>query len=185
MLTRSLYGEARALRLARRGGHRWEALELLNRAERIRRRDRLVPAKDDRERAVEEAAVDRSMLRSEAIASLILTDARQRRQWTGLRSAISPDRRFLGLQEMTSTQGAGKLRCRIVNLESGEDTLLTESTMLTESRAPPSIGLGPEGETLLTVDTVSGQVSFWDLQGRKRNLPLSWPEFPIAPSESS
>src|SRR5262249_37283134 len=68
-LCRSLYEQARGLRISGQAGRRWKALELLKEAEKLRSRPRTagVPAS---------TGPTQAELRSEAVALLLLQDAR-------------------------------------------------------------------------------------------------------------
>ncbi len=168
LLATSLYGESRALRLAGQPGWRWESLSRLKQAEEIRGRDRSTPATKD--------IVSRGDLRSEAVASLISSSARESRRWPCLTSAISPDGRFAALLGVSSVGRTRKPEFRIVDLASGEETLMPESTVVTSGNLPPAIALGSGGETVLTTDVSAGEITFWDVSTAQRQRQLSWPE---------
>jgi WD40 repeat protein len=75
-VSRSLYEQARALRLSRQPGRRWQALDLLRQAEQLRAR----PRRDDLPAVAAEAESrlpTRGELRREAAAALLLEDARR------------------------------------------------------------------------------------------------------------
>src|SRR5262249_31704506 len=71
-LTRSLLDQARALRLSRQPGRRWQALEFLRRAELLRARVRQTVSPPGAA-----SVPSRNDLRREAAAALLLEDARE------------------------------------------------------------------------------------------------------------
>jgi WD40 repeat protein len=98
-VARSLYEQARALRLSRQPGWRWQALELLRDAEGLRarpRREDLPPVEETAQHGPSSRLPTRGEMRREVAAALLLGDARPRppvriAATVGMAGAISDD----------------------------------------------------------------------------------------------
>jgi WD40 repeat protein len=86
-LARSKFEQARAVRLSNQAGRRWQALELLAEAEKLRDRKRLVDLPDQE---LEHPLLTEAELRQEAAAALLLDDARVSRQVSLAAAAFFP-----------------------------------------------------------------------------------------------
>jgi len=169
-LARSLFEQARAVRLAHQGGHRWQALELLKRSESLRNRKRQTASTASQGDKTADDADSISLpsqadIRSEAVAALLLADGRVHRQWNGMYQSISPDGQFAAVFEMNLTRQPPEMSLRQVDLETGKDVKRWNRPKM----AGGAIALGPGGKLLATAgapgnvtvrlwDTATGQV---------------------------
>jgi hypothetical protein len=103
-LCRSLFEQARTLLASQQMGRRWQVLELVQEAEKLRSRERpieLTPEESPEHiRGQREKLPTRAELRSLAVAALLLRDARVVREWAGIPVAISPNNRWAVLAKL-------------------------------------------------------------------------------------
>ncbi|MEX0711989.1 MAG: serine/threonine-protein kinase [Pirellulales bacterium] len=155
-LYRSLYDQARAVRLAEQPGRRWTILDLIRRAEQIRGRNNAASLPIEAG-ATPTSGADRpptrTQLRSEAVAALLLHDGRVAQQFGGMAHAVSPDGRFAISQRVDMTRGGATLQ--LVDLTTFEEVASWKDEVA-QSLFGTALALGPEGKLLASVTTNAG-----------------------------
>lgn len=172
-LARSLYEQARALRMGQSPGHRGRVLELLEQAEslRARPRQRSNVNQEGREAAdIGHPLPNRDELRSEALAALLNPDAYVVRKWSGSfhSQTVSRDGQFACLAEIRLSESGPSFPVSLLNLETGE--LLHRWDNLPSS----AMALGPRGKVLAVADD-GGLVRLWKLPEAEAGKSLKWP----------
>ena len=178
-LVRSLYEQARATRVSGELGRRWEVFSLLGRAEQLRDRE-LQTAVDLPPSAVQPAErglllPSRADLRSEAVATLLLPDARA--VWElpigfGAQPALSFDGRLAAHLRMD--KDSHRLEVVLVDMIGRSE----RGRFYDKDLAGTAFALSRDGHKLASFDAKIGKVSLWYLlDGRKATL-LDWPIVP-------
>ncbi|MBI1918739.1 MAG: protein kinase [Planctomycetes bacterium] len=164
-LVHSLYDQARAVRQSPEPGKRWRALELLGKAERLRRRLLTAHPAADGELPTE------ADLRGETVTALLTRDARLVRQVNAvgpLGSALSPDgRRAISLWLAEDQRSAG---VRVCDVTDGRVLNSIPSLSLLTGR----FALGPHGE-VLAVARSGHTVEMLEMPSGKRQRILRLP----------
>jgi WD40 repeat protein len=175
-LAASLYDQARAVRLSGLPGRRWRALQLLKESEHLLSRKRLLLSKrpaGKEQLAVQNEVLSRSQLRGEAVAALLIDDARVSREWGGMAHSVSPD----GILAATiffdvERRSAG---LAITDLRTGKQISKWEGKDATPFISG-AIALGPNGKRLASVSPAPPyRINVWQLPERKRLRELSLP----------
>jgi WD40 repeat protein len=173
LLARSLYEQARALGSAAAPGSRWQTLELIGEAERLRRRPREtpIPAPSDSE-AYPESDVSRlpsqAELRSEAALAMLRFDLRRGRsiKMEAAQPGLSPGARFVLSRSGSGTQ----LR-----------DLLEPATSLPadlQTLAGAALAVDSSGRRLASWQSQTDQITVCDLDSQGRRTALQWPQTP-------
>ncbi|MFV2070403.1 MAG: protein kinase, partial [Pirellulales bacterium] len=159
-LARSLFQQARAVRLTDQPGRRWQALGLLQRDEQLRGRERLVPTTPEIEPSgpASEGLPERTQLRSEAVASLLLQDGKVTEAWDGYLNGVSPGGRFLATFSFPSPSSPER-GARVIDLQSGKDVCKL-TTKQTGFATGWGVAVAPDGKRLaaITVDKVGAVI---------------------------
>jgi WD40 repeat protein len=166
-LCRSLYEQARAVRLTDQQGRRFQALNLLKQAEQLRSRKRVAALLGDG------PLPSRAQLRTEALAALLLSDGRVVQQWPGLNHAISPDRKFAASLWINLEQQTGGVR--LVDLSTGKVIVQSSNKeylelMFGETLGLQALALSPGGKQLAVADWLRGCVVIWNFRDHKRQI---------------
>jgi serine/threonine protein kinase/WD40 repeat protein len=184
-LARSLFEQARAVRLAGLPGRRFQSLELLCDAGKLHasRRPKGV-AEQTAPPSGSPRLPEPSELRTEAVAALLLRDARIARQWDGITHSVSPDGRYAASMWLDLAKGGGGLR--IVDLQSGED-VTPESMKDNIAAFGVALALGPEAKQLASVPHDFRSLNLMDVAtGKKvRTLELASPAKRAKPDAAS
>jgi WD40 repeat protein len=200
-LARSLYEEARAVRSSRQPGRRWIALERIKAAAALSFRTRAAPIQTRNESVVASNSLlppqPRAQLRSEAVAALLLRDARVLRTWEvrplGFEPAVSADGRLAVTQfiEAAPQKAEGGFLervmdgviagvfgadvttsgLRLLDLSEGRELRRWED----EEMSGMVMALSPDGK-LLAATNYANEIPLWDLQTGEIAQVLSWPE---------
>jgi Protein kinase domain len=170
-LARSRYEQARALAIAGPPGRRWEILKLVTEVESSRTRRRSAPEpvgeQDDRQ-----GLPHQWELRSEAVAALLLADARIRWQTrpvstgqpgltTDNRLAVTIGRRNRDSEILITDLGTGNVSSR------------WSSPTLCESTA---IGLAPSAQRGVAFNAFTSTLVLWDPSTGETRQELPWPK---------
>ena len=166
-LCRSLYEQARAVRLTDQQGRRFQALDLLKQAEQLRSRKRVAALLGDG------PLPSRAQLRTEALAALLLSDGRVVQQWPGLNHAISPDGKFAASLWIAVEQHTAGVR--LVDLSTGKVIVQSSNKeylelMFGETLGLQALALSPGGKQLAVADWLQGSVVIWKLRDHKRQI---------------
>jgi WD40 repeat protein len=172
-LARSLFEQARAIRLSNQAGRRWQALELLAQAEKLRNRQRLVDLPPEE---TEHVLLTEDELRREAAAALLLEDARVSRQVSLAamplyRTEISPDGRHA--MAWYAQPRERKVGIRLFDL--GDGRILGEA--LLPLLASGTLALSPD-EKLLAFLATDNALQLRDFPKGGRNSVISLPKIP-------
>jgi eukaryotic-like serine/threonine-protein kinase len=173
-LARSLFEQARAVRLSNQAGRRWQALDLLAEAERLRDRKRLVDLPPEE---LDHPLLTEAELRQEAAAALLLEDARVSRQ-VSLAAAsflpmqVSPDGRYAMAWWVKPHEV--RFGVRVFDLSNGRS--LGEITKL-PLLARYTIALSPDHQMLAFIG-FDDSVSVREFPSGTARLPMPWPEHP-------
>jgi WD40 repeat protein/tRNA A-37 threonylcarbamoyl transferase component Bud32 len=173
-LVRSLFEQARAIRLSNQAGRRWQALKLLEQAEKLRDRKRLVEAPGE---GLERSLLSEADLRAEAAAALLLEDARVSRQ-VSLAAAsffpmqVSPDGRHAMAWWIKPLEK--KFGVRVFDLSDGRS--LGEITTL-PLLARHTIALSPDHQMLAFIG-FDDSVSVREFPSGNTRPPMRWPKDP-------
>ncbi len=144
-LCRSLYEQARAVRLAGAPGRRWKILDLLKRAEMIRTRPRSVNARAATGTQRNGQLPAQAQLRTEAVAAILLRDGRVARQWSGQFQCISPDGEFAA--RTWADREKGQTITSLIELATGN--LVDQWSGAPGTIASRVVALGPGGKKVL------------------------------------
>jgi serine/threonine protein kinase/WD40 repeat protein len=176
-LAASLYDQARAVRLSGMPGRRWRALELLKESEHLLSRKRPLLSKlpaGKEQLAVQHEVLSRSQLRSEAVAAVLLDDARVSREWGGLSHSVSPDGTLAASIWLDLEHWSAGLA--ITDLKTGKQISKWEG----QDGRPligSAIALGPNGKRLASVSPAPPyRINVWQLPERKLLRELSLPK---------
>jgi serine/threonine protein kinase/WD40 repeat protein len=143
----SLLAQARANRLSRRLGQRFETLETIREATRLARARGMT----------EEHFLQ---LRNEAIACLALADLRVAKEWPGLPAGSLALAFDDNLERYARTDARGGITVRSVQ----DDSEINHFPLMDRRERSPVFGL--EGRRLLT-DRWEGEVTLWNLDGKE------------------
>jgi len=176
-LTESLFEQARGLRQSEQPGSRWRALELLEKAERIRKR---IPATVAAQEELDSAGSSsrpptRKQIFREAVGTLLQEDARVVKEVASLARTqpdLNPDcsvhATFWGDGER------GDLGLRLVRLEDGHELRrYAEPQMVGEK-----VALSADGKWLAVANPLVGlnKITLWNLPAGELERVLQWPE---------
>src|SRR5262249_30745228 len=160
----------RVLLASNREGRRWEALDLLARAEQLRRRQRLAGA------ALGERSVTlptRADLRQQAVAALLLRDTPVHPEWARPPPYPLPDQRWAVLVRLESAEKATVWR---VNLRNDEGLQFAQLDLGQDEEFPSVLAMSADGRFLAGHDDRPGMLLWEFPAGKKRRLPGPAPQ---------
>jgi serine/threonine protein kinase/WD40 repeat protein len=167
-LARSLFEQARAVRLAGQPGRRWRALELLTQSETIRRQSSGSASPE----AASSALPNRPELRSEVVSALLTRDGRAVHHRPGFAHSISPDGKFASSTWLDRDLKDGGLT--IIDLKSGKQVRQFDGKGA-EAMQGVMHALGPNAERLAVVSTNMRQISVWRVSDQSKLTTLTVP----------
>ncbi len=175
-LARSLYEQARALRLSGELDRRWRCFELLGEAERLRSRKREaeLPSREGSDGTAELESVLPSVseLRSEAVATALLPGARplwELKTQFGAQPGLSGDGRLAAsLWVSVDSKNIG-----VVLTDVADRRRLGQWE--NEGIAGSAFALSPDGKTLASVSSDTALIGLWNLPEGRRIATLDWP----------
>ncbi|HEY3964614.1 MAG TPA: protein kinase [Planctomycetaceae bacterium] len=177
LLARSLFNQAIALRISGKLGGRWQALQLLQEAKRLCSRKRQVePNPPDAGAAVATRLPTSAELHSEAVAALLLNDARE--VWSfqtpvGMQPGVSGDGRRGIVTELSPDQKG--LVMRYIDLTDGHELDRWDGEPAAKMFGT-GLSLSPDGKLLASCGVVgTGDIAVWDLSQKRRVRVLEWP----------
>ena len=182
-VTTSLYQQAIAVRNSLQTGRRWSVLALLKKAEEIRARrreyERIDADTSEQDSVVEANLPTRSDLRSEAVAALLMKDARVvwERRWDTHVATPSVSHRghraAVAWMKMSDPNARG---VRLVDLADGRDIQIRNNSQMWAT----AVGLSPDGKTLASptspVRFQKKGMALWNVDRGTLERTLDWPE---------
>ncbi|MHC4401860.1 MAG: protein kinase domain-containing protein [Planctomycetota bacterium] len=183
-LARSRYEQARALRASGKQGRRWEILELLKEAEKLRGRQREATVSSPQGLGggseLESELPSRADLRSEAVAASLLFDVRK--DWNleteqGAQPGLSVDGRLAA--SLWVDKESEKTGVVLTDVTDHRETDRRElGRWENEGIAGSAFALSRDGQMLASVSADAGVVALWNLREGKRTATLNWPARP-------
>ena len=178
-LTRSLYQQSRATRLAGQPGRRWQILDLVQQAEVLRAK--YAASSPDAGNAIEpddsadvEQLPTRAELRSEALAALLLHDGRLVAQSSGIAHGLSPDGRFAASIWVDPELKSGGLR--LVDQVADKEVVNLEGEEVMRTLGGTALALGPGGKRVAVVTIDFQGVTLSELPSGKQMRKLKLPK---------
>ena len=168
-LTRSLYEQARALRITTQPGSRWRIIELVARAERLRSRKRHTPIPQTSTQKTE-GLPSPAALRSEAVSALLMLDARLVRS-EGVPNSQPGLSSSARLAAFPSADGI-----RLLDLGTGRDIGRWSQPEIIGT----ALAVDNRGQQLACWKPKDRVVAIWNLATGKRTQELAWPTPPNA-----
>ncbi|MCO6043186.1 protein kinase [Aeoliella sp. ICT_H6.2] len=170
-LARSEYEQARAVRLLGEPGARFQALDLLNRAEELRSRSSIQAMLEAN--SSEAVLPTQPELRSEAVAALLKADGHVTHQWDGMTHGVSPNGIFLGSLWIDPAAMSGGMR--VVDVQSTQ-RIYDESGEAAKKVLGIALAVGPDGKRLAAFQTDGHTIKLIDTTNHKVERTLSMPE---------
>jgi hypothetical protein len=174
-LCRSQYEQARTVLASEQPGRRWQALELLRHAERLRGRARPGGARPvegpDPSRPRPAVLPGRAELRQAAVTALLTQDVRLRREWPGRAEALTPDNRWAVLARLEDDKMISRW---LVDLTTGRQQPFARWGRAKEEgqQFPVALALSPDGKRIAYVEPGRPEVCLCEFPaGACRRLP--------------
>jgi len=172
-LARSRYEQAKALSVAGPPGRRWEILKLVGEAETLRARERSAVAAPGGT-GQEPVLPLRRQLRSEAVAAMLLNDARIRWQLplpNGVQPGLTADTRWAISPRGDAPEGQSAIA--VTDLRTGHVSARSDSRLLYEATA---YALDPSGRLVAAFHAGRGTVTLLDWPSGRLKRELVWPK---------
>ena len=170
-LASSLYEQARSLSAAGPPGRRWQILDLVEKAEKLRSRPRESPPSVQPGHSTSLPA--RHQLRTEALAALLLADARV--VWRaelkfGVQPALSPDSRLLLSRGTAGERSAAAVV--LAEVGGGRELGRWDNPELPAD----ALAIDRSGKRMAAWSSKSGVITLWDLPAGTPGPTLAWPK---------
>eukprot|EP00913_Durusdinium_trenchii_P022825 g21429.t1 len=166
VLARSLFDQARAVRLARGSGHHWQALDLLERAHAQVSRERPTAAPENAK-----VLPTRAELRSELLAAFQAHDARIQKTWLGMTQSVSLSERRLAVSVFDLAARPPKTEMQLYDLERNRRIPLKPNRQMLGT----AIAVSPDDRLLATAGISDQTIRLWELPTGRLHRRLTFP----------